>query len=292
MMDAMTWVGGVWRLACYATVVWTLGMAFFWLHFGALLGPQQRPYWIRKIRYGAYALLVLASLGVPLVAMDLSGEVRGMVDPVILGLVWQTQIGQMLPGWWIGGIGLLALAPVAQRWRDHTALVAGALVLIAPSMSGHATDLGGWGRWLVVAHALGWVYWAGSLLPLRWLCGTASSMPPLRATLPQIMIRFGYFGWAYLALLAGSGLILAWALVGDWQTLVGTPYGRLLGFKLLLVALLYAMGARNKWLLVPALQRQEAGALQALKRAINLEILLMGVVLAVAGILASFITLP
>ena len=96
---------GVWRLACYATVVWTLGMAFFWLHFGALLGPQQRPYWIRKIRYGAYALL--------------------------------------------------ALAPVAQRWRDHTALVAGALVLIAPSMSGHATDLGGWGRWLVVAHALG-----------------------------------------------------------------------------------------------------------------------------------------
>ena len=117
-------------------------------------------------------------------------------------------------------------------------------------------------------------------------------MPPLRATLPQVMIRFGYFGWAYLALLAGSGLILAWALVGDWQTLVGTPYGRLLGFKLLLVALLYAMGARNKWLLVPALQRQEAGALQALKRAINLEILLMGVVLAVAGILASFITLP
>src|SRR5260221_641336 len=73
--------------------------------------------------------------------------------------------------------------------------------------------------------------WLGAALPLA-----ALSRRGAPAVLAPVLIRFAGVGLAAAAVLIGTGLVNPVLLVGTPGALLATPYGRLLGLKLLLFA--------------------------------------------------------
>ena len=288
MVEALPVLQPLWRFGLYALVVWTVGLTMFWLHFGATSGLALAA-WVRR---GARWLFGWGVLGLTLVAFDLAGEPQALWDPTLFALVWETQAGRALPWLLAGALALMVTTPQRQRWRDTLAVAGAVAVLMSLAVAGHATTLGWWGAWLLMAHAVAWVYWAGALVPLRRLCQQAMQRPQALPVLHHVLVRFGRYAVAYLLLLALSGLAMALGLVGSWEALLRTAYGQLLLLKLALAAGLYTVGALNKWRMVPALQWQEQGSALALRRAIEVEMALMMVLALVAGILTTSVTLP
>ena len=74
---------------------------------------------------------------------------------------------------------------------------------------------------------------------------------------------------------------------GDWLALFTTGYGQLLLLKVLLVALLLLLASYNKGRLTPALADNKEGAAERLARAIRLEIVAVGLILAIAALLGQ-----
>jgi copper transport protein len=103
-----------------------------------------------------------------------------------------------------------------------------------------------------------------------------------------IVKRFSILAVAAVIVLVAAGLVLAvLQLDGDWLALLTTGYGQLLLLKVLLVALLLLLASYNKGRLTPALARGEDGAAERLARAIRLEIVAVGLILAIAALLGQ-----
>jgi putative copper resistance protein D len=95
-------------------------------------------------------------------------------------------------------------------------------------------------------------------------------------------------GYVAVGLLALTGAVNSWLLVGSWSALVGTPYGRLLGLKILLFLAMVAVALVNRWRLVPRLGDQPAATVTALSRAILVEQGLGLAILAVVSLLGTW----
>ena len=100
-----------------------------------------------------------------------------------------------------------------------------------------------------MVHLLAAGLWLGSLVPLAGLLGRARSTSETgwiyiaRDAVP----RFSQMGYAAVALLAASGALNTLLLVGSTQALVGTPYGRLLGLKILLFLAMVTVALFNRF---------------------------------------------
>lgn len=103
-------------------------------------------------------------------------------------------------------------------------------------------------------HLLGAGAWLGGLVGLLDLMLT--SLHGKEATDHQACeaaIRFSKMGYVAVAILAASGLINSWFLIGSPTNLVATTYGRLLLLKLIFFAAMLATAGVNRFLLVPTL---------------------------------------
>jgi copper transport protein len=87
-----------------------------------------------------------------------------------------------------------------------------------------------------------------------------------------------------LALLAASGLWLAYAQLGDAAALWSTDYGRVLIGKLILVALLLAFAAANRYRLVPRFHAGTGNAAANLRRSIGVELAIAAAILALVAL--------
>ena len=67
-------------------------------------------------------------------------------------------------------------------------------------------------------------------------------------------------GYAAVALLAATGAINTLLLVGNVDSLAGTPYGRLLSLKILLFPVMVVLALINRFRLLPRLRREPATA--------------------------------
>jgi putative copper resistance protein D len=113
----------------------------------------------------------------------------------------------------------------------------------------------------------------------------------------EALQRFSPFGVACVAILAVSGLVNAWYMVGlRVGSALATPYGQLLALKLLLFAGMLALAALHRQRSVPRLAARIVGrtlpqgdALASLRRSLLAEALLGFAVLA---LVACFGTLP
>ncbi len=136
-------------------------------------------------------------------------------------------------------------------WR--TGLIAGAVLLVAPSWTGHAVASIKDFRLAVVAdwlHLLAGGFWVGGLFHL------AMTLPMVLAgvdkthrigLLAQVIKRFTKVAMPSVALLVITGLYNTWVHVPSISALWLTPYGKTLLLKLLFVGLMLLLGGFNNF---------------------------------------------
>jgi len=128
---------------------------------------------------------------------------------------------------------------------------------------------------LVFLHALALLFWIGALLPLLGLVTT----PRARF----VLTRFSTLAIAAVGVLVVTGANLAWLQSKSFAALVASDYGRLLGVKLGLVAMLLTLAAWNRLRLTPAVATGMERAADALRWSIRAEICLAVLILAAAA---------
>lgn len=251
----------------------------------------------RAMMWGTVVALLSALAMVPCVGAGMAGTDSAALDPATDATVlFGTSFGQAWC-WHIGfAIVLLALCAMPRRrWQSAASLVAALLFLASLGWVGHAAmDFGG-GR----AHELNQMVhltaagvWLGGLAPLGILLHRslrsdgAAYIPLARAALPH----FSQIGYAAVALVALTGSINAILLVGSFDALVETPYGRLLVVKIALFLTMVALALINRFRLVLRLRDSAATppALRALYRSVIGEQALGLTILAVISVLGTW----
>jgi putative copper resistance protein D len=184
-------------------------------------------------------------------------------------------------------LSLLAIAVAASLRRGMAVTVLAGALLASVALTGHAREETGF-IGLVhtaadAAHLLAAGAWLGGLIPLAMIA--ARSKP---VALSAVLRRFSGMGSAAVAVLIATGLVNAWLLVGTPGALVATPYGRLLGVKLILVALMLLLASANRWWLTPRIASAgDAQDVRHLRGHILAEQLLGLAVLAIVGVLGA-----
>ena len=273
------------KLLSYLAVSGSIGAAFL-LQLPALAQPQSDSLafrlWLKRLVLGwSAAGMVLALLYLPLQAGALAETgVAGMADRLMLQMVWQSAMRTQLLLWLCGYAALWLWA-----WRvKHSgnaisiALVSLAALLLAGSFSqtGHVAGLAGLWPLLLTLHVLAISAWVGSLLPLWQSC---YRLAPDR--LLALMQQFGQVALYLLVLLISCGVLILLQLLDSPSALFVTDYGRLMLFKLMLVAAMLLLAAWHKFSLVKALAQHQNSRLLA--RSIFIEMLLALLVLATSS---------
>ncbi|MEM9319029.1 MAG: CopD family protein [Pseudomonadota bacterium] len=209
-----------------------------------------------------FALLaaIFAAVGFALQAVTLTGELAGMADPEILGLLWRTQAGEALLLRLLG-FGLIAASPLFSRIGLVPALIGGAMSIWSFASVGHVSDQPFYAQAALSLHLSIAAFWLGILLPL-WRAAPAKA-----AVLGR---QFGRVALWLVPLLFVAGLALAATLVGGLDGLA-TPYGLALLIKVALAAILLGLGALNKFRLIPALDLTPVQSKTRLNRSLATE---------------------
>ena len=294
------------RLLQFASVIVVFGCGAFRL-YGLGVDPTSifanapttfDAWFWRLTTVGAVVVLVSAlslTLGV---TANMAGSAAAAFDPdTIRKVLFATSFGR---AWcWHLVFAVLAigvcLAPRA-RWRMPTILVLSLLLLVSLGWVGHAVEGRGATRLVhqinQTVHLLAAGLWLGGLLPLAWLLGLARS-PSGTAWISlarDVVPRFWQMGYAAVALLSATGVLNTLLLVGSTQALVGTPYGRLLGLKILLFLAMVTVALFNRFRLLPRLrwEAQASAPVAALARSVLFEQGLGFAILAVVSVLGTW----
>ena len=172
----------------------------------------------------------------------------------------------------------------ADGWRLALVGAAAAITMLLHVLAGHAAGpsplraVNLFVQWL---HLLAVGAWVGGLVWL--LAGLRGRQRPQRVA---AVVRFSRLAAPVLGLVAVTGLSRALHLAGGWQGLLDTSYGRYLDLKVALFGGLVALGALNRYRVVPALV---AGVdrLGDLRRNVRGEVALAACVLAVTAVLSQ-----
>ncbi|WP_299971417.1 CopD family protein [uncultured Roseobacter sp.] len=239
----------------------------------------------RKLAVGA-ALVGLAVLAVRfgIRAARISGMgFEGATDPMMLGFVWESPLGNAAIWRGIGEVAILAL--LIPRFGQWIAMAGTVAVAISFAQVGHAL---GEPRAalavLLVLHLLAAAFWVGALIPLR-----RAALAPAGA---DLLHYFGNLAAGGVAALILAGTSLAWLLSGSATALFGTAYGLALLVKVAIVTVLLGFAAWNKVRLVPDLRAEKPGAAHALRRSISMEILAVVLILLATATITSVSTPP
>jgi len=299
---------GPWTVAVLATK-WLLYVAVA-LAIGAsstawLLGSTAPASWRRRTLRLALGGCVLGALATGLHFLALLGDFaragwRGLVDPALAGLLWDSPLGAAVFAR-VGGFGLIAVAifcggcswpriascrsgPCPRLFRTALVLAwaSGAMLLAyAFALAGHAAERGGAATVLLPLHVLAMAWWLGALPPLLGLCRAGRGQAELQSS----MHRFGRLATWPVVLLVSCGIALIALLIDSPRALIGTAWGTTLGLKLLAVGAMLGFAAYHRWQLVPRLGRP--GAASRLGRSIAGETLLAIAVLAGTAALST-----
>ena len=275
------------KLMLYIGVLGSTGLVIIRTAFPDLVSPLSDR---MRVRSALLAGLALAAsvLGFMVQGAALTGEVNGMTDPEMLGLLWTTPVGDVLIYRVVGAV-LIFLGLFIPRVGQWIALAGGALALWSFAQIGHVPELEQMGvRLLLYLHLLGAAFWIGILAPLRML----ARQPEYLNNAALLGHRFGQAAAVIVPLLILAGLLMAWLLLGDLWALTSTGYGQALLIKLTLVGAVLAMAATNKLRFIPAIQAGDDKAARHLVRSIELETIVILAVLAATATLTSILTLP
>lgn len=189
---------------------------------------------------------IAAMMGQPMSALDWP-MVEVMVAGTTIGWAFVARIALLLAALivvftsprWRGGLpfaaALYAAALVTLGWSGHAAATEGYLGLFHRVNNGaHLIAVGLW------LGAIGW-FWALIMRARR------SPTGPFAPALLGVMHRFAPLGVALVAIVALTGVLNAQLIFGleNMSTVAGTPYGLLLTAKIILVLIMFGLGAHN-----------------------------------------------
>ena len=294
------------RLLQFASVIVVFGCGAFRLYgLGvdptsiSANAPTTFDAWFWRLTTVGAVVVLVSALSLTLgVTANMAGSAPAAFDPdTIRKVLFATSFGR---AWcWHLVFAVLAigvcLAPRA-RWRMPAILVLSLLLLVSLGWVGHAVEGRGVTRLVhqinQTVHLLAAGLWLGGLLPLAWLLGLARS-PSGTAWISlarDVVPRFSQMGYAAVALLSATGVLNTLLLVGSTQALVGTPYGRLLGLKILLFLAMVTVALFNRFRLLPRLrwEAQASAPVAALARSVLFEQGLGFAILAVVSVLGTW----
>jgi putative copper resistance protein D len=232
--------------------------------------------------------LVATILVFSLRGANLTGDISGMTDPEMLGLLWSTPVGTALM-YRLAGLVLLIVGLFMGRIGLWVSVLGGILAIWSfdqvGHVSGHDTTL------LDIAltlHLLAVALWVGILTPLKRLV----SKPATYASAADVGHRFGGVATVAVPALIVVGGYMGYRLVGSFTALISTGYGQALIIKVVLVASLLGLAAANKLRFIPELRTGNPTAASNLAKSISTEWFVILAVLGVTAVLTSNLTLP
>ena len=157
-------------------------------------------------------------------------------------------------------LGLLVLTPTHRVWP----VAAAAAFLALPAFASHAgATPGPRGDVHVVSdalHLLSVGAWLGALPAFVLLLWTAhrSRKPGGRDVTIKVTRRFSWLAALSVGALLATGIVNSWNLLGGVRDLWTTDYGRLVGFKIVLLVSMIAIATVNKFHLTPRLPARAA----------------------------------
>jgi copper transport protein len=166
--------------------------------------------------------------------------------------------------------------------------LAGAGGMLVHTLAGHAAGpsslrlvnlLAQW------AHLVAVGVWVGGLV---WLLAALVARSPARST-REVVVGFSRLAGISLAVVVATGAARSVDELGGWRRLLDSGFGRALDLKLALFCALVALGAYNRYRLVPLFEarRHEAPAAARLRRNVGGELGLAAAVLAAAALLSQ-----
>lgn len=271
------------KSAMYLGILGAAGTVFA----ARLFGPDLGLYRGISVLFAVLGVLAVV-LDFLLRAVALTGDASAMADPVMLGLLWSTPVGEALV-WRLGGLVLLMLGLLVGRGGLWLCQIGGCVALLGFGRVGHVSGLGViWFDIALMLHLCAIALWIGILIPLRRLVLTDDTQDQAA----RLGLRFGQLASLMVPALIVAGGGMAYGLLGSFGALWGTGYGQALLLKLGLVIGLLMLAAGNKLRFVPRLRAGDSKAGIALSRAIWMEWVVFLGVLITSATLTSVLILP
>ncbi len=271
------------RVLSFVLLFQAAGVAIFLVRFGRRLATSRNA--VRRLGLGAaLAGLVLIAGHYALEAARMAGELSGVWDSSLQGMVWHSSGGAALI-FRLVGLGLIAIGlRRAQGGGSMVAALGAVLACLAFTLTGHTSVAAHQGilRPLLMIHLLIVAFWFGALAPLY----LASSRETPRRACEVIEAFTARATWLVPVILL-TGVAMAALLLPSLSAL-REPYGELLIAKVVGFAVLMGLAAANKWRLGPALAAGTAESGRRFRLAVAVEYVLIVGVLAVTAVMTTF----
>jgi putative copper export protein/methionine-rich copper-binding protein CopC len=249
------------------------------------------------IAWGAGLAATAAGLGLE-AATVAGGRLADIASRSALSTVFATDFGHA----WIARLVLFALAiPVLRTlcggasvprapWWIVSAATVGVALLRTPGFASHASegDMAVAGTVADLVHLIGVAIWLGGLVLLLTVV-----LPRRRPSeLASVVPRFSKLAMASVIAIVAGGAVLSWELVGGFEPLVDTNFGRVLIVKLVVFgAVIVAAAASKRWvddrLGVTVALRGHRSLVRPFVYSVAAETLLAASVVAVASVLVT-----
>lgn len=184
--------------------------------------------------------------------------------PALGTVLFKTHFGEL---WLWRAAALLALWIIWALQRRHLSargLSAGAFLALAAiiftlSGSGHLGDDGllSLANLANTLHIIGAFLWGGGIIAMMVIILPAllRDRTAARELIALTSLRLSTLAGIALAMVLVPGIYNAWLLVGSWRGLWENLYGQLLLAKIVLAGAMAGLGALNRYVYVPAIQR-------------------------------------
>jgi putative copper resistance protein D len=234
-------------------------------------------------------LALIVALVSPLMFVN---EVAGMAGvsmrgaiPLLGEVLTQTQSGHTWEWRLPAALALMIAAwlPLRESVQSLALVILCAVLGLAGSLKSHAIDFGTTAVALRFVHALAAGAWAGSLFGY-WV-GARPKDPDnrVRVEAAQVLSRMAVRS---VLILIASGIYIAYEGLGHTLShLFYSSYGRVLSIKVEAFALVLAIGAYNRFFLIPALERPSARL--TLVRTVSAESLMIVGIIGLAALLSN-----
>ena len=218
---------------------------------------------------------------------NLTGDLSGMTDPMMLSLLWTTPVGTALALRLIG-LNLLLLGLFLGRIGAWVSVLGGIIALFSFTQIGHiSSSESALMEVALFLHLLAVALWIGVLTPLYRLASSSTRY----ASAADVGHQFGLVASVTVPVLIVVGGYMGYQLVGSFTALIETGYGQALIIKILLFSGLLGLAAANKLWFVPALRLGNPVAASHLSKSIYVEWLFILAVLGMTAVLTTNLTL-
>ena len=265
------------KFVLYAGALTGAGTTFAAATLGNRLQEASR-YAPRLIAFGS-GLTLVAAIGNVLILIFRLG---GSFDEPTLSAIAETPTSAAAALQVSGALGLLVFCKLGGLgWLFRVA--AGAAIIASFAVNGHASSVDLVASCMAFVHVLAASWWSGALLLLFVACARLPN-----GELSELVRVFSQYAMAFVGNLVVAGVLLILTLVDfsrlDWLS----PYAQLLALKVAFAGAALGLAAYNKFRLTPQLAAGDDDATAALRRSIQLELVVISSVLATTAILTTY----